>query len=99
MKSDAVRRNLPAGVLEHVADHQLDGADELHTDDVVEWTMRMVELNRRHGVKILGGCCGTTDEHLESIVRESRSRGSVSERCGSWQVSQESGASPSSEPT
>jgi len=55
-----------ASSLDH---HHLDGASELHVDDVDEWAARMVELNRRYGVTILGGCCGTDQRHLEAIVR------------------------------
>ena len=51
-------------------DHsELDSACELQVDDVDDWSARMVELNREYGVKILGGCCGTTGQHLSSIVR------------------------------
>jgi len=51
-------------------DHaQLDGADALQAEDVSAWGDLMVELNRTYGVKVLGGCCGTTDEHLRYIVR------------------------------
>jgi S-methylmethionine-dependent homocysteine/selenocysteine methylase len=51
-------------------DHfELDGAGFLQTDDVSDWGDRMIELNRSYGVKILGGCCGTSCEHLEYIVR------------------------------
>lgn len=50
-------------------DHcELDGAGELHTDDVAEWSDQMLRLNRRHGVKILGGCCGTGAGHLEALA-------------------------------
>ena len=32
------------------------------------WGDEMLILNQRYGVAILGGCCGTTDEHLQYIV-------------------------------
>ncbi len=47
---------------------ELDGAAELQADDVSEWGDLMIDLNQRYGVKILGGCCGTTAMHLEYIV-------------------------------
>jgi len=51
-------------------DHaQLDGAGDLQADGVAEWGNLMVELNRTYGIKILGGCCGTTAQHLRYIVR------------------------------
>lgn len=47
---------------------ELDGADALRVDDISDWGNRMIELNRKHGVKILGGCCGTNAQHLQYIV-------------------------------
>jgi S-methylmethionine-dependent homocysteine/selenocysteine methylase len=50
-------------------DHcDLDGADELKTESVTDWGDLMLDLNRTHGVKILGGCCGTGEEHLKYLV-------------------------------
>jgi len=49
-------------------DHcDLDGAEQLHQESTFEWGELMLELNRTHGVKILGGCCGTGEEHLRYI--------------------------------
>lgn len=54
-------------------DHaQLDGAGDLQADDLAEWGNLMIELNRTYGVKILGGCCGTSDRHLQYIVQHWR---------------------------
>ena len=36
------------------------------------WADAMVKLHKTHGVKILGGCCGTTDRHLRSICEKVR---------------------------
>jgi S-methylmethionine-dependent homocysteine/selenocysteine methylase len=50
-------------------DHcDLDGATELHADDVAVWGEQMLRLNRRFGVRILGGCCGTGPEHLKYLA-------------------------------
>ena len=50
-------------------DHcDLDGADQLEGENVSDWGDEMLALNRSHGVKILGGCCGTSVEHLRYIV-------------------------------
>jgi homocysteine S-methyltransferase len=50
-------------------DHcDLDGADELKTEKVADWGDLMLDLNRSYGVKILGGCCGTGEEHLQYLV-------------------------------
>lgn len=54
-------------------DHcELDGTESLQVDDISEWGRRMVDLNRKFGVKILGGCCGTRIEHLQSIIQNIR---------------------------
>ena len=47
---------------------ELDGARKLESDDLSAWGRAMVRLNRRLGVKILGGCCGTNVEHLAYLV-------------------------------
>ena len=50
-------------------DHSdLDNAETLKIDDVSEWGDMMISFNKRHGVKILGGCCGTGRQHLQYIV-------------------------------
>jgi len=55
-------------------DHsELDGAEELKADDISEWSDLMIELNRRYGIKILGGCCGTSYRHLQYIVQNIKS--------------------------
>ncbi len=54
-------------------DHsELDGADTLLTEELSDWGNHMVALNRAHGIKILGGCCGTGREHLQYIVSHIR---------------------------
>jgi len=47
---------------------ELDGRSEIQVDDVRQWGREMLELNRRYGVKILGGCCGTGIDHLEHLA-------------------------------
>jgi homocysteine S-methyltransferase len=47
---------------------ELEGAETLKADDISDWGNRMIALNRKHGVKILGGCCGTNAQHLQYIV-------------------------------
>ena len=50
-------------------DHtELDGSERLQADAVDDWGDRMILLNRRHGIKILGGCCGTGPAHLKYLV-------------------------------
>lgn len=51
-------------------DHcELEKAEELQADDVVEWGQLMLTLNKSYGVKILGGCCGTGVEHLQYLIK------------------------------
>jgi S-methylmethionine-dependent homocysteine/selenocysteine methylase len=50
-------------------DHaELDGSERLQADAVDDWGNRMILFNRRHGIKILGGCCGTGPAHLKYLV-------------------------------
>ncbi|WP_163338611.1 homocysteine S-methyltransferase family protein [Desulfopila sp. IMCC35008] len=51
-------------------DHdQLDNAETLQQDSRDEWVDLMLELNRRYGVKILGGCCGTDEHYIGGIAK------------------------------
>jgi homocysteine S-methyltransferase len=46
-------------------DHsELDGSVRLEAEAVDDWGDAMLDLHRRHGMKIFGGCCGTGPEHL-----------------------------------
>lgn len=50
-------------------DHrELDGADTLQAEKISDWGDQMIALNRSFGVTILGGCCGTSSEHLNYLV-------------------------------
>lgn len=52
-------------------DHcDLDGAQELSMESIPDWGEEMLSLNRAYGVKILGGCCGTNEQHLDYLVGE-----------------------------
>ena len=46
---------------------ELEQTEETVVDDIGQWADAMVRLHQLHGVKILGGCCGTTDRHLRAI--------------------------------
>jgi S-methylmethionine-dependent homocysteine/selenocysteine methylase len=51
-------------------DHKdLDRAEDILAEDVSDWGERMIALNRRFGLTVLGGCCGTGLEHLGYLVR------------------------------
>jgi S-methylmethionine-dependent homocysteine/selenocysteine methylase len=68
----------PAKVMERLIGYQangssldhseLDGAGVLRADAVSDWGDQMIALHRGHGIKILGGCCGTGPDHLSYIA-------------------------------
>jgi|AZIH01.1.fsa_nt_gi S-methylmethionine-dependent homocysteine/selenocysteine methylase len=47
---------------------ELEGASEVKSEPISEWTSSMRRLNLELGVKVLGGCCGTDARHLNSLV-------------------------------
>ena len=50
-------------------DHcDLDQAAELAAESVTDWSEAMRELHTRHGMRILGGCCGTDADYLRALV-------------------------------
>jgi len=55
-----------ASALDHSA---LDNSNELHAEDITLWGDEMLKLNRKYGIKILGGCCGTDVGHLRYLVK------------------------------
>lgn len=48
---------------------RLDGAFATIADPLETWAGSMRSLHRQHQVPILGGCCGTTQEHLEALAK------------------------------
>jgi S-methylmethionine-dependent homocysteine/selenocysteine methylase len=54
-----------ASALDHF---DLDGSDQVKAESVSAWSEEMLMLNQSYGVKILGGCCGTSAEHLRYLV-------------------------------
>lgn len=57
--------NANASSLDHC---DLENADCLHVDDIQEWGELMLDLNKKWGIQMLGGCCGTSVEHIQYIV-------------------------------
>jgi len=47
----------------------LDGAADLQCESVSDWGDAMLDLHGNYGLKILGGCCGTSAEHLRYLTR------------------------------
>ena len=56
-----------ASALDHC---DLENSDQLKVENISDWGNHMLELNKIHNIKILGGCCGTGNEHLHYIVKD-----------------------------
>ncbi|WP_347838165.1 GNAT family N-acetyltransferase [uncultured Draconibacterium sp.] len=63
--SRIIAYNANASSLDHC---DLDNADCLHTDNLEEWGEIMLTLNKKYGINILGGCCGTNDAHIQYLI-------------------------------
>lgn len=48
---------------------ELDGRADLDTSDPESFAEAMVSLTDEFGLKVLGGCCGTDEGHLEALAR------------------------------
>ena len=48
---------------------QLDGAKELQCAEPEDFANDMLRLKREAGIKILGGCCGTDNRHIEAMAK------------------------------
>jgi S-methylmethionine-dependent homocysteine/selenocysteine methylase len=53
----------------------LDGSSTTQRDSLEDWVQQMLTLHR-HGMKLLGGCCGTDDRYLSGIVEKYNKDGS-----------------------
>lgn len=47
---------------------ELDGSAELESEDSAILVNEMVNLHNNHKIKVLGGCCGTDERHIQSLV-------------------------------
>jgi homocysteine S-methyltransferase len=47
---------------------RLDGSAATEADPVETWVRSMFELHATHRVPVLGGCCGTSPEHMRSLA-------------------------------
>ncbi len=47
---------------------ELEGSEHLETEDPERFAEAMVDLQRRFGLRILGGCCGTDARHIHSLA-------------------------------
>ncbi len=49
---------------------QIEGSDRTVADSVDEWTESMLRFQGKFSVPILGGCCGTSVQHLQSLAEK-----------------------------
>lgn len=57
--------NANASSLNHC---DLENADSLQVDDLIEWGDLMLDLNKKWNIKVLGGCCGTGVKHIQYLA-------------------------------
>jgi homocysteine S-methyltransferase len=69
--SDIVRERLIGlqANTSRLSPEELDEREDLDTESPGSFAEAMVKLHRKYGIKILGGCCGTTHVHLEEVAR------------------------------
>ncbi len=48
---------------------ELDGLEELETAEPEPFARELVDVGARRGLHLLGGCCGTGDEHIAALAR------------------------------
>lgn len=47
---------------------ELDGSNVLESEDIEALVNDMVSLHNNHQIKVLGGCCGTDERHIQGMV-------------------------------
>jgi len=48
---------------------EIDGSEELITEEPEAFALAYKELLRDHDIKIVGGCCGSNPEHIQAIAK------------------------------
>jgi homocysteine S-methyltransferase len=48
---------------------ELDGAAELETAEPEPFARELAEVTRTFGLRVVGGCCGTGEEHIDALAR------------------------------
>lgn len=49
---------------------ELDNAIHLEAEKPETWAKDMIALHKEVGIKIMGGCCGTNNHHIQSLVNK-----------------------------
>jgi homocysteine S-methyltransferase len=47
---------------------ELDGLESLDSEAPAPFAAAMLDVRRQFGAKILGGCCGSDERHIEAIA-------------------------------
>jgi len=58
------------GNTSHRSPEELDNLTYLETEAPPVFAAAMIHLHERFGAKMLGGCCGTDDRHIDCIARQ-----------------------------
>jgi methionine synthase I (cobalamin-dependent) len=48
---------------------ELDGAAKLETAEPGAFARELAAVTRAFGLRVVGGCCGTGEEHIEALAR------------------------------
>ncbi|MGL5675190.1 MAG: homocysteine S-methyltransferase family protein, partial [Cellulosilyticaceae bacterium] len=73
-QTDVVRRRF-MGIQANASSmspEELNQSAVVHEESLEELIDGMIELYDKYGFKILGGCCGTTDEHIRALAERMR---------------------------
>jgi len=70
--SSATVRKRVAGLFANTAalePEELDNSEELVEEDPLAFSQSVAELHAQLGMKILGGCCGTDERHIDNLAK------------------------------
>lgn len=69
LSEDAAQRILSIQANASSLSHdELDASASLKADPIEDWQRGMIDLHQNRGINMLGGCCGTTGEHLKTLI-------------------------------
>jgi homocysteine S-methyltransferase len=46
----------------------LDGLEQLDSSEPEAFAEELLKLHHQFGIKVIGGCCGTDNRHIEAIA-------------------------------
>ena len=77
LSSSAMLRDRLIGIQANTSEkppHELDGAGTLQGAAPEPFADELVNLHHRFGMRILGGCCGTNQHHIEAVAKRLSSK-------------------------